>query len=245
MKLNTDKCHLMVLGKSANQDVTVNVGRSVIGNTDEEKLLGVKIDKKLIFETYINKLCKKAGKLFAISRMSSYMNANKLRILMRAFVISQFQHCQLAWMFHSRYLNNRIDKIHESALRIAYKDYVSSFDTLLERDTIHMKNLQTLMEEIFKTNNNMNPPFMNEIFRERENMYHLRINNEFVLPRIKTVNFGYESIRYRGPQLWFSLPQDIRNTESILLFKSKIKKWHGEECPCRLCRPFIPNVGFL
>ena len=162
--------------------------------------------------------------------------------------MSQFQYCQLAWMFHSRHLNNKINKIHERALRIAYKDYVSSFDILLQRDksvTIHTKNLQTLMTAIFKTQNSMNPPFINEIFRERENMYNLRNNNEFVIPRIKTVNFGSESIRYRGPQLWFSLPQDIRNTESLSLFKSKIKRWHGEECSCRLCRPFIPNVGFL
>ena len=105
--------------------------------------------------------------------------------------------------------------------------YVSSFDILLERDksvTIHTKNLQTLMIEICKTHNNMSPSFMNEIFRERVNMYNLRNNNELVLPRIKTVNFGSESIRYRGPQLWYSLPQDIRNTESLSLLKSRIKK---------------------
>ena len=60
MKLNIDKCHFMVLGKRSNQDVTVNVGSSVIGNTDEKKLLGVTIDKKLTFETHINKLCKKS-----------------------------------------------------------------------------------------------------------------------------------------------------------------------------------------
>ena len=226
MKLNPDKCHFMVLGKSSNQDVTVNVGSSIIKNTKQEKLLGVMIDKKLTFETHINKLCKKAGnKLFALSRMSPYMNSNKLQFLMRAFVMSQFQYCQLA-----------------------YKDYVSSFDILLEREksvTIHTKNLQTLMIEIFKTQNNMNHSFMNEIFREQVNMHNLRNNNELVLPRIKTVNFGSESSRYRGPQLWFSLPQDRRNTESISLFKSKIKKWHGEDCSCRLCRPFIPNVRFL
>ena len=101
------------------------------------------------------------------------------------------------------------------------------------------------MIEMFKTQNNMNPSFMNEIFREQVNMYNLRNNNEIVLPRIKTVNFGSESIRYRGPQLWFSFPQDIRNTESLSLFKSKIKKWHDEDCSCRLCRPFISNVGIL
>ena len=76
-------------------------------------------------------------------------------------------------------------------------------------------------------------------------MHNLRNNNELVLPRITTVDFGSESIRDRGPQLRFSLPQDIRNTESISLFKSKIKKWYGEDCSCRLCRTFIPNVGFL
>ena len=92
--------------------------------------------------------------------------------------MSQFQYFQLAWMFHSRYLNNKINKIHERALRIAYKDYDSSFDVLLERDkavTIHTKNLQTLMTEIFKTQNNFNPPFMNEIFRERDNIYNQEI----------------------------------------------------------------------
>jgi len=76
--------------------------------------------------------------------------------------MSQFQYCQLAWMFHSRHLNNKINKIHERALRIAYKDYVSSFDILLERDksvTIHTKNLQTLMTEIFKKTEQYEPSF--------------------------------------------------------------------------------------
>ena len=118
-------------------------------NTEEENLLGVVIDKQLNFETHITKLCQKAGnKLFALARISKYMNSDKLRILMRCFVISQFQYCPLAWMFHSRHLNNEINKIHEKAQRIAYKDYESSFSTLVGRDTyvtINTKNLQILL----------------------------------------------------------------------------------------------------
>ena len=53
MKLNTDKCHLLILGRKSNQQITVNVGDSVIENTEEETLLGVVIDKKLNFETHI------------------------------------------------------------------------------------------------------------------------------------------------------------------------------------------------
>ena len=86
-------------------------------------------------------------------------------------------------MFHSRHLNNKINKIHERALRIAYKDYESSFSNLLKKDdivSIHAKNLQTLMIEMFKTKKNINPPFMKEIFCERTITYNLRNNNEFL-----------------------------------------------------------------
>ena len=167
---------------------------------------------------------------------------------MRAFVISQFQYCPLVWMFHSRHLNNKINRIHERALRIAYKDYKSSFNTLLEKDnsvSIHAKNLQTLMIEMFKTKVNINPPFMKEIFCERTVTYNLRNNNEFLLPRVRTTSYGSETIKYRGQRLWLSLPQYIRDAQSIIEFKKQIKSWNGADCTCRLCRTFIPHLGFL
>ena len=197
----------------------------------------------------ISKLCKKAGnKLFALARISGYMDSNKIRILMRAFVISQFQYCPLVWMFHSRHLNNKINRIHERALRIAYKDYESSFNTLLGKDdsvSIHAKNLQTLLIEMFKTKENINPPFMREIFCERTVTYNLRNNNEFLLPMVRTTSYGSETIKYRGQRLWLSLPQDVRNAQSINEFKKEIKSWNGTDCTCRLCRTFIPQLGFL
>ena len=97
-------------------------------------------------------------------------------------MISQFQYCTLVWMFHSRHLNNKINSIHERALRIAYKDFESSFNTLIEKDdsvSIHVKSLQTLMIEMFKSKENINPPFMKEIFCERTVTYNLRNINEF------------------------------------------------------------------
>ena len=71
-----------------------------------------------------------------------------------------FQYCPLIWIFHSRYLNNNINRIFERTLRITYKAYGSSFNTLLEKDksfNIHVKNLQTFMIEMFKTKENINP----------------------------------------------------------------------------------------
>ena len=49
------------------------------------------------------------------------MNVSK-RIIMKSFIESQFGYCPLTWMFHSRRLNNKINRIHERALRITYND---------------------------------------------------------------------------------------------------------------------------
>ena len=80
---------------------------------------------------------------------------------MDAFITSQFSYCPLVWMFHSRTLNNRINKIHEKALRLVYKNETFlSFDELLKRDksvSIYEKNLQNLATEIYETKNDLGP----------------------------------------------------------------------------------------
>ncbi len=51
-----------------------------------------------------------------------------------------------------------------------YKDDESNFEELLsanESVTIHQRNLQVLMTEIFKTKNGLSPLFMTDIFKER------------------------------------------------------------------------------
>lgn len=61
--------------------------------------------------------------------------------------------------------------------------------------TIHTKNLQILMTEMYKTHVTVSPIVMKEIFMERENMYNLRNDNEFEIPRMRTVVYGSETIR--------------------------------------------------
>ena len=53
---------------------------------------------------------------------------------MKSFFISQFNYCPIVRMYCQRKSNDLINRIHERALRIAYNDYVSDFDTLLIKD---------------------------------------------------------------------------------------------------------------
>ena len=84
------------------------------------------------------------------------MDLVKYNSLMKAFITHQLNYCLLILMFHSRQLNNRINRIHEIALRLLYKDYKLTFNDILELDnsvTTHQQKPQILETEILKVKN--------------------------------------------------------------------------------------------
>ena len=166
LKANPDKFHLIL--SEANQDYSVRVDKFSIQNGKSEKLLGIKIDNKLTFDEHVSDMCTKATqKLHALSRVSNFMTFKQRQTTLKAFILSQFGYCPLVWMFHSRKLNQRINRIHERALRIVYKDNVSSYSELLIKDesfTIHKRNIQTLAIELYKVAYSLSPKLMNQVF---------------------------------------------------------------------------------
>ena len=86
------------------------------------------------------------------------------------FIESQFAYCPLVWMCCDKTSDNRINHLHERALRTVYNDNVSTFGKLLEKDnsvTIHVRNLRILATELYKTKENLVAPTMYEIFEQR------------------------------------------------------------------------------
>ena len=168
---------------------------------------------------------------------------------MNAFITSQSPYCPLVWMFNSRTLNNRINKIDERALRLTYKNEIFfSFDDLLKRNksvSIHQKNLQLLATEIHKTKNDLGPKIMKDTFHFIQKPYDLRNDPVLQSWRNRTVYFGTESISSLAPKIWELIPSDIRSANSLGIFKEKIKFWTTDKCPCRLCKTYIGNVGFI
>ena len=86
----------------------------------------------------------------------TFMNVNKRRIIMKAFIQPPLGYCLLVWMFHSWNLNNKINRMYEGALRITYIDKSSSFQDLLYKDNsvsihhINVRNFEILEHEKFK-----------------------------------------------------------------------------------------------
>ena len=104
-------------------------------------------------------------------------------------------------MFHSRKLNNRINNIHERALRIVYRDYESTFQQLLKQNksvSIHQRNLQILATEIFKTKNGLNPAIMEDVFNFKNLAYNFRNAETLNRSNVSSVKYGTETITSLG-----------------------------------------------
>ena len=245
-KSNEDKCKLIL---NINAEQFILVGKVSIYNSTETKLRGVTFDSALKFDAHVSKLCKKPNqKLHALLRVSMYMNYEKRRIIMKSFITSQFGYCPLVWMFHRKGSNDRINKIHERAFRSVYNDFSSTFEELIIKDnsvSIHHTNLQVLATEIFKAVNDLSPPILKNVFQVKGSPYNLRRGTTLITRNVKTTSYGIETLSFRGPKLWEIVPDDIKNSNSLSVFKTKIKQWRPTGCDCKLCCNYIQNLGYV
>ena len=83
------------------------------------------------------------------------------------------------------------------------------------------------------------------MFVPRQCNYELRGNNFLERRRVKSVRYGTESISSLAPKIREILPNEIKDSDTLQIFKAKTKKWVPVECPCRLCKIFLPQVGFI
>ena len=246
LKANPDKFHLLL--SDTDQSLTMNVDGFDLSNSLKEKLLGVTVDSKLTFKDQVSELCTYASqKVHALSRVSNYMTFKQKKWIMSSFIMGQFGHCPLVWMFHSRTLNNRINKIHERALRIVYRESKSSFETLLERDhsfTIHHRNIQKLAVELYKVAYGISPKIMRLVFPTRPEIKY-PWENIFQTFNVRTVAWGTESLSHLGPKIWKLIPLKLKKLSSLHKFKIAIRDWKPLNCPCRLCKVYIHALGFV
>ena len=102
---------------------------------------------------------------------------NQRVTLMKMFIESQFSYCPLLRMFHGRIVNKNINHLHERVLGIVYKDYISSFEDLLNRNksvAIPHRNIQSLVIDLFKVKQNFSNSMLFSIFQTRSITYNVR-----------------------------------------------------------------------
>ena len=240
MCANPAKFQMMFLGLKSDNSFILDISGQQVKQSEQVKLLGVQIDNSLTFDAHIKELCRKINqKLCAFSRIRPFLNEEKAKMLLTSVVLSNFSYCPLIWLFCSKTANKEINRTNKRALRVLYGDYDSSFDQLLARAgsiTVHQKNLQSLMVEIYKTMNHLNPSYIWEFFVKKDIPYNLRTKELCKLPSAQSHRYGLNSLSFRGSLLWNALDDELKRAETLRSFKRGIKEWDGKACKCLICK---------
>ena len=224
----------MILGDKQNTPFVLNINGKEINNSREIKLLGIVIDNQLKFKKHIENLCKKASfKLHALRRIRKFLTVEKARILANAFINSQFNYTPLTWMFASKTAINKILRIHNRTLQVVCGEYHKSNKELLQINndiSIHQKHLCILILVVYKSIMQFNPAFMWHCFNTNPILYNLRKGSRLLIPPAKSMNFGTNSVTFRGNLLWNNLPLRLKNSQTIGDFKSELKNLGKTHC---------------
>ncbi len=210
---------------------------------DEVKLLGITIDDKLKFDKHVDILCKKAAKqLNVMYRFKGIFDSKEKEIMYNTFILSNFNYCPVVWHFCGKTSTKKIEAIQERALRFMYNDKESTYDALLDKcgySTLHMRRIQTIATEVFKSLNNLNPTFMKDSFQSKDVSYYLRDANVVNQPKFNKITYGKNTFKYYGAHIWNLLPNHIKLSTDIECFKSLINAWEGPKCQCNMCNALL------
>ena len=92
---------------------------------------------------------------------------------------------------------------------------------------------------MYKIKNKLSPKMVQTIFQQRSEQTFLR-------PNINTIYNGERSLRSFGPVVWNDLlPNKFKSATMLNKFKHMIKLWVPTGCPCRLCKDYVPGLGFV
>ena len=238
MIVNPEKFQAIVFNKKRSDLTNTNfqVDNQVIKSVSSVELLGIQIDDKLNFNLHISKICKSAAnQLNALIRLKQFLSFHAKEVLINSYIISNFNYCPLVWMFSSTQSLNKIENLQKRALRFLYDDFEASYEDLLSKGGKSKMNVRLY---VTKTLNDLNPSFMNNIFKLKINSREVRDKYKLNLhiPKWNQRTFGYKSLKVLGPKIWNNLPYHVKSSENLDTFKDLLKNSDGNLCKFYLCK---------
>ena len=148
-------------------------------------------------------------------------------------------------MYYNRTVNNKIScKGSKNCLKIGCQ-YLKLLDKNKSFSS-HCQNLRYLLQKCIKYILMLPLTLGNKYFSKKNKVsYEFTENAHFTPQNIKSVYDGSETISYLGPKIWNLVPDNIKDSQNVSNFESKIKFWKLKGCSCWLHNIYLPQRGFI
>ena len=236
MKVNPDKFNAIIFCK--NECVNLTFNDITIKSMDEVKLLGIKIDKQLTFNSHVSDLCQKTSRqVNALCRLRNVASKESKFIMYKTYILSNFNYCSTIWHYCGKIATIKIEKLNKRALRIVFNDNTSTYNELLsmsKNECLFVMREKCIISAVFKCINNIAPSYLNNLFKMRDSLSITRRKNMLLQPKVRTTKYGLLSMRYDGARLWNNVMASNIYITNINEFKAMLKN-HLYTCQCNMC----------
>ena len=229
INLNQGKTETMILGTAKRlsrlqgKQLNLMINGPPINSTTTYKYLGVHLDPTLNFETHFNKTYKKAaGRVNLLRKIRSSITCAAAESIYRAMIMPDFTYCSLITLSYSNTRRQLIRKIEHRGLSCISSGLDNKTDIRIPSVDSYLKRKVSLC--VFDCLlGNACTPFKNYFKRVNHNVNTRNRFSSIELPKMK-LEFGRRSFSFLAASVFNSLPSDMRNLNSRLLFKQKVKE---------------------
>ena len=222
LTVNTDKTHYNII---SNLDIDPESQPNILLNHNQINrkhlvtFLGVQLDDKLKFNFHISYICNKVSKSIGIlSKLKFCVPHSTVKSLYYSFVYSYLTYCNLIWgstyACHLRPLVVIQKRIIRIMNNLGYRDHTNDFfynDSILK-----VLDVYRFLAGIYMFKNYTAPQFY------LNHAHDTRFSNR---PRSTSerLTLTQHSIEFQGPSVWTNIPDSIRNSSSLAVFKYRFK----------------------
>ena len=234
--LNESKTQCIFLGSrqyisEIGDDIHINFNGTVIKPMETVKNLGVHFDRYMTFEKHIEELNRKVmGTLIYLNRLKNLFEPETRLIVVQALALSMINYCFIIWGSTSNVLMKRVQRLQNFAARVAIGtvrkyEHISPF--LLELGWLKMKEKLTydVCVFVFKVLRNLFPDWLYNFSTVNSLTGVITRQANHLVARRANTNIGSREMNTIGPQVWNRLPASLKDEDSLMIFKNKLRKY--------------------
>ena len=197
------------------------------------KVLGVTLDNKLGFSSFVNSTCAKSYyHLRRITSIQKYLSFDLTKLLIHTFVISRLDYCNSLLYGAPDYMIKKLQRVQNRAACLLFQQRNSNVNLLLNE--LHWLSVEKRIKYkilcfVYRLYNDLHVPIYLSVpfFRYQQlDQYDLRSSRERKWTvRITNNTCGKRCFWVSGAALWNSLPCDLILSPSFDTFQARLKTY--------------------
>ena len=208
---------------SSKDPLQVYMNEQLINVADGYKYLGVWLEPTLNMSEHLRKVLGKANaRLKLLSHVRDSLSVFAAKAVYNSFILPTMLYCSTPVVKVSDTMSKRFENLQNRAQKIIYGTQENNTCKVI---SINNQKKMKVVIQMFKCRQGTCIPAL-RTYADKINHRHNTRNNKSLLrlPLVKTET-AKRSLYFQGPYCFNELPRDIRSQTSIVIFKSKLKKY--------------------